>query len=473
MMDYRYLFPFEKIEKNSEVVIYGAGELGQEYLKQIKLTQYCSVKCFIDRAYKNIKSLIVPVYGKEKIKDLEFDYIVLAFQSSTYIDDILEYLKKEKIDRKKIVFTGLRSNAGDIYLQNTVTDVKNDFSFLDMENISIAMRLGSGFGDCIIVKRFFAELIKLFPTAKIDIYAPNVSKFIESIYSDEENVNNIIDDTNLYRTFYMKYDIAFDLVTIFNIDFFNEKSLKFSPSSKKIIKDSIQKCLEYRLTTFPAPNRYVHFGRMIFAGLNCYTAYNYFGLVNIEDKYVKIPLHKEWEALFRELSLGKYITINYGNGAGQNISKQWPYEYFCELINLLKLEYPYLQIIQVGSGECKQVKNVDRYFLGENLELVKFILKESILHIDIEGGLVHLATQLKTKCAVMFGPTPFEYYGYRENINFIPSNCTGCLALYDNVYRCARGLKKPACMYSITPQIVVDKLKKYLEKYWENDIKNE
>ena len=36
---YRYLFPFEKIKPNSNVLIYGAGVVGMEYLKQIDLTE--------------------------------------------------------------------------------------------------------------------------------------------------------------------------------------------------------------------------------------------------------------------------------------------------------------------------------------------------------------------------------------------------------------------------------------------------
>ena len=39
---------------------------------------------------------------------------------------------------------------------------------------------------------------------------------------------------------------------------------------------------------------------------------------------------------------------------------------------------------------------IDFYVLGESIELTKYILRDSLCHVDCEGGLVHLATQLGT-----------------------------------------------------------------------------
>ena len=46
-MDCKYLFPFELIPQNAIILIYGAGELGQVYFKQILLTKYCKVLGFV------------------------------------------------------------------------------------------------------------------------------------------------------------------------------------------------------------------------------------------------------------------------------------------------------------------------------------------------------------------------------------------------------------------------------------------
>ena len=90
------------------------------------------------------------------------------------------------------------------------------------------------------------------------------------------------------------------------------------------------------------------------------------------------------------------------------------------------------------------------------------ILRQSVLHIDIDGGLVHLATHMGTKCIVLFGPTPVSYYGYEENINLKAGNCHECYCLYPETNRCARDMEQPECMYSITPEAVAGAACTYL-----------
>ena len=105
----------------------------------------------------------------------------------------------------------------------------------------------------------------------------------------------------------------------------------------------------------------------------------------------------------------------------------------------------------------------DKYILGESFELVTHVLQNSMLHVDIEGGLVHLATQLGTKCVVLFGPTPEFFYGYEENINIKVGDCHDCYGVYLDSNRCARGMEKPECMYNITPEIVMDRVEEYFD----------
>ena len=97
------------------------------------------------------------------------------------------------------------------------------------------------------------------------------------------------------------------------------------------------------------------------------------------------------------------------------------------------------------------------------MELVAYTLKKSLLHIDIEGGLVHLATQMRTKCIVLFGPTQEEYFGYEENINIKAGSCHDCYGMYLDQSKCARHMEKPECMYSITPEMVMKSVREHLE----------
>ena len=112
--------------------------------------------------------------------------------------------------------------------------------------------------------------------------------------------------------------------------------------------------------------------------------------------------------------------------------------------------------------------------MGSDFRLAFYLLKNSIVHIDIEGGLVHIATQLGTKCVVLFGPTIKEYYGYEQNINIQAGGCHNCWGLYSDVNRCARSMEEPECMYSITPELVMGYVDEYMytvdkEKEQHND----
>lgn len=76
---YTDLFPYEKIPYGSKILIYGAGDVGQEYLRQMLLTQYCEVIGFVDRAHDKIPPMVVPVM--HRIKSLNWHSIMWYWRS--------------------------------------------------------------------------------------------------------------------------------------------------------------------------------------------------------------------------------------------------------------------------------------------------------------------------------------------------------------------------------------------------------
>ena len=117
-------------------------------------------------------------------------------------------------------------------------------------------------------------------------------------------------------------------------------------------------------------------------------------------------------------------------------------------------------------GDIK-IENADRCFMGINFELTKYILANSLLHVGCEGGLIHLATQLGTKCLVLFGFTPVEYFGYKQNINLVSDVCTPCMAIWESGSgrTCMRdkNAKEPPCMLAHMPQKVFEATRNWLE----------
>lgn len=76
--------------------------------------------------------------------------------------------------------------------------------------------------------------------------------------------------------------------------------------------------------------------------------------------------------------------------------------------------------------------------------------------------MVHLATQLGTRCVVLFGPTPSWFYGYEQNINIVAEICKECLRLYpDWQTKCINMTDQNA--YSITPEKVYERLVEHID----------
>ena len=125
-----------------------------------------------------------------------------------------------------------------------------------------------------------------------------------------------------------------------------------------------------------------------------------------------------------------------------------------------------MKIVQLGFSEdrCPKFNNIDIDLIGKtSLEEVKIILNNSIIHIDGEGGMVHLRHALHGgKSIVLFGATSPEFYGYSENINLRGDGCSHwCEWITENWQaKCARGYDRPPCSYSLTPETVYNEFKK-------------
>ncbi|WP_026658274.1 glycosyltransferase family 2 protein [Butyrivibrio sp. AC2005] len=97
---YRYLFPYEKIDKEERIILYGAGKVGQDYYRQITELSYCKVVLWVDGNPDWYGTEISPV---EKIMSMDFDRIVIAIKSDAARRDIKRKLINIGIEEKKII----------------------------------------------------------------------------------------------------------------------------------------------------------------------------------------------------------------------------------------------------------------------------------------------------------------------------------------------------------------------------------
>ena len=172
----------------------------------------------------------------------------------------------------------------------------------------------------------------------------------------------------------------------------------------------------------------------------------------------EIPFFPSKQALhvIAELLTDRYVTVHHGfdllflpertretdYNSTKNISMlQWR-----QIVSLLRREG--VEVIQLGVVEEERIEGVSHYLNGQtSLEESGILIKHSLCHIDTEGGLVHLANAVHTRCVVLFGPTPVEFFGYPQNINLEPSGCKNCWFATQNwLVECPRHTDGPECM---------------------------
>lgn len=454
---YRFLFPFEYVSAHSKIVIYGASEVGVEYLYQIRMTNYCDIVAILDRNYKEFDALSCTVLPPEGIKDLVYDYVVVAMRTGRNIDEVVRFLRKNGVSDEQIVIAPQRDGI-EIY-----ENEKNEEGYaFEKCSLSIMINYSGGIGDSIARIPFIKAIIKEAPECMIDLFAVKHADFVKYLLKDTKNINLVSSRTGEKG----KYTVAFDgLPRTIKVSWLKEKRMQeLNPAFYDKIKNMlVYNDIENFSWSLPY---YVLWKRYLYESKDYYSSQDCHGILEI-DCNVDIPLTDTGYQLYLKNELHDYICICTGNGTSSEtslITKAWPKDYFEQLIDIIKKEFSRLEVVQIDSAETGRLGNADKHLLGKPFEEISWVLKETRLLISIDGGMVHLASQLGTKCAALFGPTSINYWGYDKNINISSNACEPCFGMYGNSYRCAKGMDKPVCMYSMTPEYVFEKIRDYLSK---------
>lgn len=391
----------------------------------------------IDRIKNKFKSVIY--YGR-KIKDRLKDCVVL-FGSAHLLRELingsgLDLIRKEECDKNLI---------------------------------SIAFYPTGGFGDYIISSKLLDEILLSVP-CRIDVYCENVV-FGNAIYQTRPGVRVIpYESLQGHRSV---YDLVLRVEHFVHVLSCNQYRIaKLQPEfSDKVVRlgkniKTIRPEIEQQWY-----REAMHFRICSFHGINRYTELRMGNVFKIPDRYAYVDLKEEYGDCLDGFGLEskKYITLNRGAdsmGRSTMQTKVWPQEYYEQLVEMMKKEKPNIVIVQLGTSSNTKIRGVDKYVLGRTMEVTKWILKNSCLHIDCEGGLVHLATQLGTKCVVLFGPTPMNMYAYPQNINLVSDKCSNCMGTHkDWAFSCLKDAGKALCMHDLQPDYVYNFVRDYLENY--------
>ena len=168
----------------------------------------------------------------------------------------------------------------------------------------------------------------------------------------------------------------------------------------------------------------------------------------------------------------KHITVH--NKTGWSVYKEW--WGWQQLVDMIKQKMPDIEIYQIGGPNDPQISNIDGSFCGDPFEYNLAAQAWADMHLGLDSVFNHTTNinwigKGKTKGVILFGSTQANASGYPHNANIsLGLACQPCFKEDPKISRVSLGLcenppnqtydnPQHACMKSITPEMVFDKIK--------------
>lgn len=97
-----HVFPFGKVERGANIVLYGAGEVGRTFYDQVKTTGYGNIVAWVSKDYQTCWDQDI-VESPQKLLDTTFDVVVIAAKGKATADSIRRDLLDMGVDEKRIL----------------------------------------------------------------------------------------------------------------------------------------------------------------------------------------------------------------------------------------------------------------------------------------------------------------------------------------------------------------------------------
>lgn len=352
-----------------------------------------------------------------------------------------------------------------------------------LSKVKIAFRLNGNLGSILIRTNFVKKFVSLFDRKNVEItvYGHPKAEINKAIFCGLDFIDKVYQYGDLKNKIYKFYDLVVDVDTFPKVLFVNEEVITYKLPSCLPVLDAWNKFVaEHKLwfehTADFRPQLY-RLANLL--GKNCVNNLDIGNQLNLNKEFIfSLITSLNKEDVFSKFGIqSKYITLNRGSYTlkGQNEgTRVWPLKHYNELTRLLKEKFPKYQLIQIGeSPDCVRIDNIDLFLSGQtNLEELKVLLKNADLHVDGEGGMVHLRRAMTQKpSVVLFGSTPLEFFGHKGNINLTSGACPeSCCELYSHwLHTCYKTGGTPYCLQMLMPEVVMENIKKYLENRIIND----
>jgi len=105
-----HIFPFSEIEKDSKVVLYGAGNVGKTLYEQNKMTGYVNILLWVDQNPAKAQMKDIPVHDIETLVRFPkvYDYVLIAIDDARICEDVRNNLVNRGLPFEKIIWCKYR-----------------------------------------------------------------------------------------------------------------------------------------------------------------------------------------------------------------------------------------------------------------------------------------------------------------------------------------------------------------------------
>ncbi|MBE5916375.1 MAG: radical SAM protein [Pseudobutyrivibrio ruminis] len=103
-----WVVPYSQIPKGSNIVLYGAGDVGQAYYMQLMYTEYCNIVAWVDQKAEMYNSWGLEVVPINAIKEYQYDYVLIAVADMLTAKSINKLLLSMNVKQGKILWLGYK-----------------------------------------------------------------------------------------------------------------------------------------------------------------------------------------------------------------------------------------------------------------------------------------------------------------------------------------------------------------------------
>lgn len=99
----KHFFPFKQVPVGSQIIIYGAGEVGRTYHYQILQSQFANIVAWVDRKFETKEMRNMGIESPLIIMERKYDHIVIAMENEKAKESIKKKLLDIGVSIKKII----------------------------------------------------------------------------------------------------------------------------------------------------------------------------------------------------------------------------------------------------------------------------------------------------------------------------------------------------------------------------------